>query len=159
MPRLALRRVNGQLSPAFWRLLCDLQVPGDENDRGRLRFEHLCQPMPLEAAWRFYGAAATAAHARVHPGHRPVWWWRWSAPERELRQLAGTGRRAAMLPLYGLPVFAAVDEDPPLFESSAMFLRRHGLLLPGERPAAADFRPVPAPLLADLLEEADEEPD
>lgn len=31
--------------------------------------------------------------------------------------------------------------DPPAFESQATYLKRHGLLLPGERPSAAAFEP------------------
>jgi hypothetical protein len=45
-------------------------------------------------------------------------------------------------PYYGLPWFLEIDPAaPPIFESQAAYLRRLGLLLPGERPSAAAYEP------------------
>jgi hypothetical protein len=43
---------------------------------------------------------------------------------------------------YGIPtVWVGLDEDnPPVFESQAAYLKRHGLLLAGEK-RRADFEP------------------
>jgi len=80
------------------------------------------------------------------------------APERPLYaeprlRLGGTGvpdwERFAYVPQfqYGIPAnIVEIDPaDPPRYESQAAYLRRHGLLLPGEAPRLRprDFKPEP----------------
>ena len=143
--RLSRYRTGGELSPAVWRYLADLAEPGDEMDQAVIALEFFSDPATLERAWEVLGPTATAEHARHHPGCRPALWWRHTAPEPERRQLGGTGRRSAMGPIYGLPWLLEIDpDDPPRFESQAAYLRRLGLLLPGERPPPAAFEPEAA---------------
>lgn len=140
--RLARYRSGGELSPAAWRYLADLAEPGDDADAAVIGLVFFNDPAPLERAWKMLGPTATAEHARHHPGSRPALWWQHTAPEPERRQLAGTGRRGAVTPYYGLPWFLEIDPAaPPIFESQAAYLRRLGLLLPGERPPAAAYEP------------------
>jgi hypothetical protein len=97
------RHLRVELAPAVWRYLCDLAEPGDERDDAVIGFRFFNDPLSEAEAWARFGAAATAAHARVRPGRRPALWWCYDAPG-----------------------------DLPADESEAAFLRRHGLLLPGE---------------------------
>jgi len=78
--------------------------------------------------------------AREQPGTRPRAWWEYNSKEPR-RRLGGTGEPDHGGNLqWGLPRFwtpnlrgVAIDpEDPPRFESEAAYLKRCGLLLPGE---------------------------
>jgi hypothetical protein len=102
--------------------------------------------------WEQHRDAVVAHHSKRHPGTRPKLWWQFDAPEPR-RRVGGVGTPLhecggawAELyeygvpkqwktachhpPLVGVPISA---EHPPLFESEAAYLRRHGLLLAGER--------------------------
>ena len=105
---------------------------------------------------------------RTRPGTRPSLWWRFDAPREPAgthpgyfydgalpqprKRLGGTGTPAhevlAYVPStrYGIPSeWKDIDHsDPPVYESEAAYLERHGLLLPGERRMLrkADFEPV-----------------
>ena len=119
--------------------------------------------------WVQYRAELLASFVAEQPGHRPSCWWTFEAPRQppgrfagwyydgklpEPRlQLGGSGRTSwdagyATGPCYlrGVPrVMVDIDDDdPPLFEAEATYLRRHGLLLPGEarRLKPTDFEPV-----------------
>lgn len=145
--RLARRRVANGLPPAAWRYLCDLLEEGDEADEGYIGFRFFSAPVPVEAAWRLYGAQATAEYAQRHPGRRPALWWRHSAPgapHAERRQVGGKGKPCGGILVYGVSYFIEIDPSGlPLFESQAAYLRRLGLLLPGEarRLKPADYEP------------------
>jgi hypothetical protein len=97
--------------------------------------------------WRQLGADVVAKHAVDRPGTRPTKWWEYSAPEPRRRVGGvGTARPLAWLPLdRGLPVHWTEKDphDPPSFEAEAAYLKRLGLLLPGEarRLTAEDFEP------------------
>jgi hypothetical protein len=104
--------------------------------------------------WRAHEDAVVLHHIKRFPGSRPKMWWRLSAPEPRRRvDLYGIGSplhecsavalnyefgvpmhwRTARNDRYfreGVPISA---ERPPMFESEANYLRRLGLLLPGER--------------------------
>jgi hypothetical protein len=136
-------------------------------------------PDELVELWREIGAEIVARHAAAAPGSRPDRWWQHDAPGPRQR-IGGIGtpcheRLAHGLRLHrGVPVdwitealaadFArmskplgvpAVDPaNPPKYESSATYLDRHGLLLPGERRRlrAADFAPVPLAAIVDFGE-------
>lgn len=67
-----------------------------------------------------------------------------SAPEPHRRVIAGSGWQANASGSFGIPYMVHVNPaDPPILESEAAFLRRHGLLLPGEsrRLRAKDYKP------------------
>lgn len=125
----------------------------------------------LAELWHENSEWVVAEHVAEKPGTRPKRWWAYDSPRApcgaaEPRQRHG-GTGAALY--EALPVFvpqwefgvprewltarnihfyptdaAPIDpNDPPLFESEAAYLERHGLLLPGEkqRLKAADFEP------------------
>lgn len=107
-----------------------------------------------------HGDAALAAFTAEYPGQRPGWWWKHRAPE-PMRQRVGVGgtgtarhwhetgvRHANQQDAYGVPLVWVTLEnaawwgtppgppvdpnDPPLYESQAAYLRRHGLLSDAE---------------------------
>ncbi|WMT78857.1 hypothetical protein [Bradyrhizobium sp. Ash2021] len=123
--------------------------------------------------WAEFGDKVVAWWAKERPGTRPRCWWKYSAkePRRRLGGV-GITRRAALgwdeyvadhglpdpkgwLTLENLnlhphwqptavPDPAPIDPiDPPKFESQAAYLKRLGLLLPGEaaRLGVADYKP------------------
>jgi hypothetical protein len=90
------------------------------------------------------------AWIKARPGSRPWAWWQYSAPEQQ-RQQVGGGRTYgnATLPRweFGLPtagVYAVDANHPPIYESEAAYLHRHGLLEADERRRLQpeDFEPV-----------------
>jgi hypothetical protein len=112
--------------------------------------------------WAAHRDRVLALWVREHPGTRPSLWWRWDVPrmrpetwplgantvwmrESELPEprlrLAGTGTPSyevlAVVPLLdrGVPQsWLDYDaDDPPVYESEATYLERHGLLLLRER--------------------------
>src|SRR5438045_3025684 len=110
----------------------------------------------LEALWSEHGGDIVEEHVEESPGTRPSRWWEFDAPrskrgtypgrfydgqlcEPRLR-VGGIGTPAyecrAVVPSfsYGLPdIWVGIDEDdPPIFESQAAYLKRHGLFLVGE---------------------------
>ena len=112
------------------------------------------------------------------PGTRPTMWWRFDAPRWEPSEkwapfsslvsrlpdprlrLGGTGTPAfetiAVAPSWplGIPDYWCDDfdqADPPVYESQAAYLKRHGLVLPGEVVTAKDREPEAA---VDLAREA-----
>jgi hypothetical protein len=96
------------------------------------------------------------------PGTRPSVWWTVESPEPR-RRLGGTGQPGSRHMYHGVPASwswplpaeyvgkfiggppPCDPNDPPTFESQATYLRRHGLLFPGERDrlTAEDFEPEP----------------
>jgi hypothetical protein len=133
-------------------------ITGQPNDEASLHQE-----------WLAVRDLILAEFVELKPGTRPRGWWAYDAPEAVRKRLGGTGtplsepRRpiGGKLPppryadwhdfLHGLPLLWEVDPspgaatrlDPPLYESEAAFLLRHGLLLPDERERLkpADFAP------------------
>ncbi|HJU18585.1 MAG TPA: hypothetical protein VJ770_19205 [Stellaceae bacterium] len=115
----------------------------------------------LPVLWEAIRDDVIAEHVRNYPGTRPRGWWAFDAPEPR-RKLGGTGEPRGTS-LCGLTPSGLYDDypkpreldnpylkgyptdpaDPPVFESQAAYLDRHGLFLPGERRRlkAADFEP------------------
>jgi hypothetical protein len=119
--------------------------------------------------WSMFGAEITEEHIREYPGTRPLRWWQFDAPKPRQR-LGGVGTprhdRLADAEHYvlGVPdawitaddvrtyrligsdlgVPALDPSDPPLFESEAAYLKRHGILAGAESRllTAEDFEPV-----------------
>jgi hypothetical protein len=108
-----------------------------------------------EDIWAEHRDAAVQHHIRREPGSRPLLWWRYSAPEPRQR-LGGTGTPSSPEFIYGVPRYwrfagdhlsggvVLSESDPPTYEAEASYLRRLGLLLPGElrRIPRDDFNPV-----------------
>jgi hypothetical protein len=104
-----------------------------------------------------------------HPGSRPPYWWHFDAPREpkgrwpgcffdgrsaERKRVGGTGftqwdNGGAIVPHFerGVPsywVTESIDsDDPPIFESEATYLKRHGLMTASElrRLRTKDFEP------------------
>lgn len=109
--------------------------------------------------WAEYGDQITQRWAQMHPGTRPEHWWKFSAPRlpveehgewadwylacdliQSRKKLSGSGVPAFTVmnvaPHWelGIPTWMEEvdDNDPPVWESELEYLKRHGLLLPGE---------------------------
>ncbi len=101
-------------------------------------FDHLGGGFPTlddtRDAWTLVRDAMTREHARRRPGTRPWAWWTFDAPEPR-RLIDGTPDRVspAAVTWLGMPSAHACT-----YESEAAYLRRLGLLLPGEPPDATD---------------------
>jgi hypothetical protein len=158
------RNLALDISPVALALLRDEPITAekgsDEDIEAFCLGADLSGEKELERTWFAHEAEILAEWIQDKAGSRPSYWWKWSAPKapwedhnrngRQPRQrLGGTGT-----PAYewntenlwtGLPRTWIVDsldpEDPPQFESQASYLKRHGLLLPGEE-RRADFSPV-----------------
>jgi hypothetical protein len=84
-----------------------------------------------------------------NPGTRPSAFWRYDSPQssdrvpEQRRVLSGAGHPACAESGFGLPLcwlgFSA--ENPPVFESESMYLKRHKLLSPDEE-TRCDFSPL-----------------
>lgn len=164
------RREGPTLKLGYWELLNDLPPPEGTNQFAVIDWNRVSQPL-----WIIYGARITERFAQRTPGTRPSRWWLYTAPRIQGPLLAkfreeGFGEWVESYTLWrdrvggqgtparcpasrlGLPVAWWADDfdpaDPPIFESQAAFLKRHGLLLPGERPPRSAFTPEALP--ADL---------
>jgi hypothetical protein len=152
MPRK--RRVNkakAQLTSMEWQFLTD-QPTADNFDRFALEIDFNDN---IERLWIENRDAILNEHISDNPGTRPALWWRFDAPRSPIgtfpgcywdsklpeprKQLAGSGTPAheaqAVVPSYsyGIPAwFGADEDDPPVFESQAAYLKRHRLMLAGE---------------------------
>jgi hypothetical protein len=126
----------------------------------------------LRGLWPEREAEVLSWYSKHFPGTRPWAWWRFSAPEPR-RRLGGTGTAYGpafgyyQTYVYGFPTvwFSRAEtacrnnvqpidpRDPPTFEGGPMYLRRLGLLAPGEakRIARSDFKRA-VPLPSDILE-------
>ncbi len=164
---------RGECSDVEWSVLADVPPPPEDTTNGidfylccyhrRSGDINIAVP-PIEDLWRMHGAEIVADWIAAHPGTRPLCWWEYDAPRHEglrytpeLRiQVAGSGipeplrsenvKLEAFDIVYGIPTcWDEVDFDisPPAFEAEAVYLRRHGLLAPGElrRLKPADFEP------------------
>jgi len=84
--------------------------------------------------WREHRAELLGEFIEAHPGRRPYAWWLHDCPSRAERlKLGGSGEPGASRDydrVFGY--FECDPADPPRVESEAAFLKRLGLLLPGE---------------------------
>jgi hypothetical protein len=165
-----------QFEGTLFRLLSDLPAePGDN-----ILVRKFTSDEKLREAWEVHREFIVAQWIKERPGSRPLFWWRYSAPEPR-RRLGGVGTpkheafnyapdysfgipagwvnqwevelySGRVMGIDGKPIiepgrFNGVPpdpDDPPTYESEASYLRRHGLLLPGEaaRLTPEDFEPV-----------------
>jgi hypothetical protein len=152
------------IDPAVWAVLNDEPLPDGANKFTEFDLWPIKERERPRKIWEQYRDDVLAAFIDKHPGRRPSRWWAYET--HELRQrLGGVGTRAhehlAFQPfqramgVYSCWIGAddvrlwklrcpAVDlNDPPVFESQASYLKRHGLLFPGEAEqlSEADFAP------------------
>jgi hypothetical protein len=167
MPRK--RRANKakeQMSDATWDYLCDKH---DSHATDPFRWwETFALEIDfnnnIEQLWNLHRDVILAEHVKENPGTRPALWWRYDAPRLPVgtfpgwyidgklpqprKRDGGIGTPAyevsAIGPsfAYGIPeIWVGTDEDdPPIFESQAEYLKRHGFLLTGEE-RRAEFEP------------------
>ena len=108
-------------------------------------------PDPVKIEWTNSRKRILGSWIASHPGTRPYAWWCFDAPEARQR-VGGTGTpkhevlKYAPTCVFGIPVYWITHQDtgilgkagfkgnpvdandPPLFESQAAYLARHGLL-------------------------------
>jgi hypothetical protein len=151
---------NSQTDPeGFWEVF---MLQGSE-----LRPDGSDKTNELVTVWNQVREELLSEWAAEHPGTRPRMWWALEAPRAKLGTfrgcwyddhlqeprllVGGTGRPAhevlALMPSYefGIPTswMNLREDNPPVFESQAAYLKRHGLLPPAEarRLSAVDFEP------------------
>jgi hypothetical protein len=117
--------------------------------------------------WRDVEEDAVAEWASRFPGTRPRLWWYHSAPS--LREFTGGRyeviRGAGRCHVTGVAYIDGWHDDPPSVESTAAYLDRLGLWLPGERERVAPEAFAPELFSCDVTvshghpPEADEEND
>jgi hypothetical protein len=131
-------------------------LPENNFDAWILKYDHDGKTKQL---WESHRESVIAEHVKESPGTRPPLWWQHDAPRQAVgtipgwhcdgqlpelrRRLGGSGEPVSPANLsYGIPdVWRDIDEDDlPIFESQASYLRRHGLLLAGEE-RRCDFEP------------------
>jgi hypothetical protein len=153
-------KARAQMSEATWKYLTDQPLP-DSFEKFVLKIDFHDN---IEQLWIEHRDVILTEHIKQYPGTRPALWWRYDAPRLPVatfprsyydgklpeprKRTGGTGSPAyevrAVVPSfdYGIPdVWVGIDRNnPPIFESEATYLRRHGLLFAGEA-KRADFDP------------------
>jgi hypothetical protein len=153
------------LNAAQIAFLKDEDLPDGEPYAVQLEYDILTAPWADHAParehpaaaelWKAHGAAYLAQHIKVYPGTRPAPWWRFDAPEPLRERIGGIGTprpsnqrhlgvellwvTAENATWWGEPAGPAIDPaNPPIFESQATFLDRHGFLTAAERAKLTD---------------------
>ncbi len=151
------------IDPVMWAILSDTPLPAGANPFTLIMGGRDATMRPL---WGQYRASILAQWIESKPGTRPALWWKYDSPrastaragrfagtktgERmpEPRQLlSGSGvplhEATAYAPAYryGIPNWCGDPDAPPVFESQHAYLKRHGLLEPGERKPRTEPHP------------------
>lgn len=132
------------VDPIIWKFL-----NGDEPELTLDLFMFRRDAEQVKAAWFEYRDEILKRYTSEYPGFRPPLWWRFEAPGFRQR-LGGKGQQTKQTYDLGIPDgwFIFKDgktqlnfdkENPPLYESEAEYLRRHGLLTPIEEKYLADY--------------------
>lgn len=171
MPTKRTRRtrniVKADLRPAERAFLSDdTSHINEQNAWGVLELRRLLNGgKGARELWEQHGKDFLPRFIKENPGRRPYPWWQFDAPELRKR-LGGKGTPEAEIlnvkPSYSYGIsdswFADLDadiwpklakkhkvdpKDPPVFESQATYLKRHGLLSKSELKdlAEKDFAP------------------
>jgi hypothetical protein len=162
MPRkLRVNKAKAQLSDLQWDFLCGRPLPKQSFEAFAIEIDFNKNNREL---WESHRDVVLAEHVKENPGTRPALFWQYDAlrlpigtfpgahydgelPEPRKR-IGGTGTPAYEVTSigpgfsYGIPdIWVGIDpDDPPIFESQAAFLKRHGLLFAGEEKRAS-FEP------------------
>jgi hypothetical protein len=110
---------------------------------GELTDKFLTQYSPekptCETLWRRHKAAILAEHIKASPCTRPPGWWLYDSPEEDRLIVGGSGSGECGPTPPGWRVweniqhFERIDPaNPPIVESEAAFLNRHGFLTDAE---------------------------
>jgi len=155
--RIEKAKPHAEISDAAWAYLNDLPIPdGDSETKFAIILLEAGDGEALRELWDRARGEVLTGWTKDHPGTRPAVFWRFDAPRQLLgthggafydgklqqprKQISGAGCDASAISAYmphyecGLPTsWAGFEEgDPPVFESQAAYLRRHGLLTPHE---------------------------
>src|ERR1019366_9844751 len=146
-----------EIADCVWNYLCDIPYKDlDSETKFAIILLEAGDGEGLREVWNRARGECLGAWLKDHSGTRPAVWWRFDAPrlpfgtwpgcfwdgrlQEPRKQISGAGCDASAISAYmptfelGLPsCWAAFEEaDPPVFESQAAYLRRHGLLTPHE---------------------------
>ena len=138
---------------------------GEVINEGRIKRFFINEEIHWPKLWELHRDQILSEWAAKYPGTRPFAWWEFDAPRQPIGTYPGCyfdgGLPAPRLKLkgagtpnhealnyvpsfcFGLPAtgYEALDpNDPPVYESEATYLKRHGLLIEGEE-ERADFTP------------------
>jgi hypothetical protein len=112
-------------------------ITGEVENRLRVLYNHAKPTIP--DLWDRHGKAIVAQHIKAKPCTRPTGWWYCEGPQEYRRMVAGKGSGEHGPSRPGVPYwmriqcFEKIDaDDPPMVESAAAFLKRHGVLTPTE---------------------------
>ena len=166
MPRkLRVNKAKEQMSDMQWDYLCGRPLPKHSFEAFAIRIDFKGNN---EALWNLHRAVILSEHIKTAPGTRPSLFWKYDAPRIPVgtfpgcfydgklpeprKQLGGIGVPDYEVKCtkpsfsYGIAdIWAGIDEDDlPLFESQAAYLKRNGFLLPGEE-RRSDFEPDAVP--------------
>jgi hypothetical protein len=153
MPRKKrVSKAKEQLSDMQWRFLKGEELPATMEAFAIKKDFHGTN----EALWNQYREVILAEHVKQNPGTRPALFWKYDCPRLPMgtfpgcfydgklpeprKRLGGVGTPDYLVKCtkpsfsYGIAdIWAGIDEDdPPIFESQAAYLKRHGLLMAGE---------------------------
>jgi hypothetical protein len=183
---------SGAIHPAVLEWLTEGYAAVLEHFPESIGFPREVRNEELEKLWRAHGRAILASWVHEHPGTRPAAWWLFDATDD--RRVVDARGQVPDDSVYPGPLFGATqqwvpatedtsdpyawhtrswkhghyrvnDQDPPIVESQAEFLRRRRAFLPGERArlTPVDFEPVrlgpavPEPYYVALYRKLDEE--
>jgi hypothetical protein len=163
MPRKPRRnhQTKYRLNATEIAYLSDDQAVSDEHNFTLWCYRHGLESfdgdLKPDQLWKKYRDDFLAAFIEKYPCRRPLAWWQWDGPRKDTgsgwfyeplpiprERVGGKGQAAwdAGLDIvpdftYGLPdtyMWQDYDEnDPPIFESQASYLLKHGLLSPAEK--------------------------
>jgi hypothetical protein len=146
-----------EIAEGVWNYLCDIPYKDlDSETKFAIILLEAGDGEALRELWDRARGEVLTGWTKDHAGTRPRTWFRFDAPRQLLgthagcfydgklpqprKQISGAGCDASAISAYmpsyksGLPTaWAGFEEgDPPVFESQAAYLRRHGLLTPHE---------------------------
>lgn len=134
------------LDPVITRHLLGLANDTEQRDDRVVGIEFFGEPASPRQLWLQHERRLIATWTLERPGTRPELWWLFFASESRQR-LGGTGTPypAYIGAAFGIPLGwnpGTIDpRDPPRFEGQGAYLRRLGLLLPGEKPPSMTLEP------------------
>ena len=168
MPSNRRYRVRVYQAPTdlvHWAMLSDTPIPTDANPFTLIQGRKYNFMRDL---WNEHRETILASWVLTNPGTRPSMWWRYDAPRASAAtagKFAGTPTGERMIepralltgegkPLheasnhgpaywYGIPTWCGSLDAPPTFETQHAYLKRHGLLQPGEHKPRTEPFPQP----------------
>jgi len=153
MPRKRAKVKNRIEKPAPWLIqyLTFGEIPGSKQEGVLECFQLRGNRQNEKKIWKKYHDLILSSWLQNRPGTRPFAWWKFEASEPR-KQVSGKGvlvreKFPAIVPrfTFGVPCdwYQVNEDNPPMFESEATYLKRHGLLTKSEEKRLSDFEPEP----------------